>query len=283
MLPACSIWGVLNVTPDSFSDGGRFLDVKAAVAHGIQMARDGASVIDVGGASSRPPGATYGAGAEPVSVEEELARVLPVVRALVYEELFVSIDTTHGAVARAALKAGATIVNDVSMGADPDLLAAVAEHDAQLVLMHSRSGGRVDASTSVYGDLVGAVAAELEVAVATARAAGVTRVWIDPGLGFAKTAEQSAMLLASLPQLRAHFPRVPVLVGASRKSFLGKLAPALDGSPAPAADRLHASVVAAEFAARCGADAVRVHDVAPTRQALLVAEQLERLARVARD
>jgi len=282
MLPECSIWGVLNVTPDSFSDGGRFLDAKAAIAHGMQMALEGASVIDVGGASSRPKGATYGAGAGLVTVDEEIARVVPVVSALAYEELRVSIDTTRGAVARAALKAGATIVNDVSMGADPELLAAVAEHGASLVLMHSRDGGQIDATTSAYGDLVGdvvgAVAAELEVAVANARAFGVTRIWIDPGLGFAKTAEQSAMLLACLPQLREHFPRVPVLVGASRKSFLGKLAPGLDGSPAPAADRLQASVVAAEYAARCGASAVRVHDVPATRQALLVGEQLERWA-----
>ncbi len=283
MLPRCEIWGVLNVTPDSFSDGGRFVDPSIAIAHGMEMARQGASVIDVGGASSRPAGATYGAGAAPVPIDEEIARVVPVIAALAYEELTVSIDTTHGAVARAALKAGAKIVNDVSMGADPELLAVAAEHGAQLVLMHSRSDGRIDQVTAAYGDVAAVVADELEAKVAAARAAGVKRIWIDPGLGFAKTPDQSARLLAMLPTLIARFPRVPVLVGASRKAFLGHLAPELDGSPPPPDQRSYASVMAAEYAARCGASAVRVHDVAATRQALLVGEQLAEWARRGRD
>lgn len=283
--PSVELWGVLNVTPDSFSDGGQFLAPDAAIAAGLALAHQGAGVIDVGGASSRPPGATYGAGAAFVAPEAEAGRVLPVVEALVARQQTVSIDTARGLVARRALEAGARIVNDVTMGADPALLAAAAEHGAELVLMHSRGDGRADAAGTDYGAaLVETVAAELGAAIEQAARAGIARdrIWIDPGIGFSKTAEQSARLVACLPALRALLPGHRVLVGASRKSFLARLAPDADGNMPPPTARLAGSLVAALVAARHGADALRVHDVGETRQALLAAAALEHLAEVPR-
>nr|MDQ3037132.1 dihydropteroate synthase [Myxococcota bacterium] len=221
------IWGVLNVTPDSFSDGGRFvssdgaLSVARARAHAEEMHAAGADVIDVGGASSRPPGRTYGAGAPSVTEAEEIARVVPVIEALfamaeaamaeaaMAEAAIarpgprISIDTTSAAVAARSLAAGASIVNDVSMGASDALLEVVAQSGAELVLMHTRDGGRVDARTTAYGDVVADVIDELDRAVARAVARGVRedRIWIDPGIGFAKTAAQSAALLAATSRL----------------------------------------------------------------------------------
>ncbi len=261
------IWGVLNVTPDSFSDGGQYLALEAALARAKQMLAEGADVIDVGGASSRPRGATYGAGAEDVPVETEIARVVPVVAVLARElGARVSIDTTRGATAEAALRAGAKIVNDVSMGRDDALLAVVARHDAELVLMHTRGDGSVD-SGGRYDDVVRDVLRELGASRERALAAGIApdRVWLDPGLGFAKTAEQSAELLARTHELTGLGARV--LVGASRKSFLGVLAEHRGERPRPDG-RLAASLVAALVAVREGAHAVRVHDVEETRQAL---------------
>lgn len=271
MSPAVEIWGVLNVTPDSFSDGGRFVALDAAVAQAERLRAEGADVIDVGGASSRPPGKTYGAGAAPVSADEELARVIPVVEALVARRARVSVDTTRAAVADAALARGASIVNDVSMGSEDALLDVVARHGAELVLMHTRDAGRVDASTTAYEDVVEDVLAELRAAIARAVARGVApeRVWIDPGVGFAKTAPQSAALLGATQRLVASGHRV--LVGASRKSFIAQLAPAPDGSPPPPDARLGGSLAAVTAAVLGGAHAVRVHDVAASRQAALVA------------
>jgi len=268
------IWGVLNVTPDSFSDGGLFLNRDAAIARARQMLAEGAHVIDVGGASSRPKGQTYGAGAEDVAVDVEIARVVPVVEVLVREGAKVSIDTTRGEVADAALRAGAQIVNDVSMGRDPALLAAVAAHRAELVLMHTRGAGEVTPENTAYADVVREVFIALEHACERARAAGIEadRLWIDPGLGFAKTADQSARLLAHTRDFLGLGAKV--LVGASRKSFLSVLAEHEGVRPAPDA-RLAASLVAAIEAARGGAHAVRVHDVAETRQALAVMNALE--------
>lgn len=266
---------MLNVTPDSFSDGGRYLAVDAAIARTKAMLAEGADVIDVGGASSRPRGATYGAGAEDVSVEVELGRVIPVVEVIARElGARVSIDTTRGAVADAALRAGAKIVNDVSMGRDDALLAAVARHDAELVLMHTRGAGEVTPENTVYADVVRDVARELGQAVERAVAVGVRRenVWIDPGLGFGKTAAQSAELLARTAEIAALGPRV--LVGASRKSFLGVLAERNGVRPGAEA-RLPASLVAAVIAVRGGAAAVRVHDARETRQVLDVLAALE--------
>ncbi len=269
------VWGVLNVTPDSFSDGGRFLALEAALAHARRMLSEGADVIDVGGASSRPRGTTYGAGAEDVPAEVELARVIPVVEGVARQlGARVSIDTTRGAVADAALRAGARIVNDVSMGRDEALLAAVARHGADLVLMHTRGSGEVTRANTAYDDVVGDVARELREACAVALAAGVSSdgLYVDPGLGFAKTAAQSAELLARTGELRGLGARV--LVGASRKSFLGVLAERAGARPGPDA-RLGASLAAAMVAARQGVAAVRVHDVAQTRQALDVLAALE--------
>ena len=273
--PRVEIWGVLNVTPDSFSDGGLYLLPDAAIARAKQMLTEGADVIDVGGASSRPKGQTYGAGAEDVPIEVEIARVVPVVEAIARElGAKVSIDTVYGEVADAALRAGARIVNDVSTGHDASLLFAVAEHRAELVLMHTRGHGEVTPENTAYEDVVRDVGNDLVCACDRARACGVStdRLWIDPGLGFAKTADQSARLLAHTRDFVGHGPRV--LIGASRKSFLSVLAEHDGVRPAPDA-RLAASLVAAIEAARGGAHAVRVHDVAETRQALAVLDALE--------
>jgi dihydropteroate synthase len=252
------ILGVLNVTPDSFSDGGEHLDPETAVAHGLRLTADGADLVDVGGESTRP-------GAAPVSPMEEAARVLPVVAALVAEGVRVSIDTVHASTAEAAVAAGAVVVNDVSGGtADPAMLAAVAATGAEYVVMHSL--GPAGASVT-YGDVVREVADELERRVAAAVAAGIAeqRIVIDPGLGFAKGAADNWRLLAALPVFVATGRRV--LVGASRKRFLGALLP--EGAPMVARD-LPTAVVSA-LAARDGVWAVRVHDVAATRLALEVA------------
>jgi dihydropteroate synthase len=270
--PTLEIWGVLNVTPDSFSDGGRFLALDAALAHAERMLAEGAVVLDVGGASSRPRGRTYGAGAEPVPVDEERRRTLPVVAALVARGVRVSIDTTSAEVAAAALDAGARIVNDVSMGSSDALLEVCARHEAELVLMHTRADGRVDEATARYADVVGEVLDELSGAVERAVSRGVARerVWLDPGLGFAKTAEQSMALLAATSTLVA--TGLPVLVGASRKSFLGAMAPDPSGAPPAPTERLGASLAAVCAAAAARARAVRVHDVRASRQAARITE-----------
>lgn len=271
----CRLWGVLNVTPDSFSDGGHYLAPADAVARAKQMLAEGAAVIDVGGASSRPAGRTYGEGAAAVSADEEIARVVPVVEALVGElGAVVSIDTTKAEVARAALAAGARIVNDVSMGASDALLDAVAEHDAELVLMHTRGDGSLNAENTRYEEVVSDVRTELIDAVVRAKARGVgeTKLWLDPGIGFAKTAAQSAKLLAELERIRGF--GAPVLVGASRKSFIAALAPNRDGSPPSASERLAGSIAALTAAVLHGAAAVRVHDVRESFQALLVARAI---------
>jgi dihydropteroate synthase len=234
--------GVLNVTPDSFSDGGRWLDPAAAVEHGLQMVREGADVIDVGGESTRP-------GAEPVDAGEELRRVIPVVEALA-PHTRVSIDTRKAEVAEAALAAGATLLNDVSAGLAPVARAA----GAGWVAMHMRGDPRTMQEDPSYGDVVAEVTAFL---VERADAAGVEEVWIDPGIGFGKTMEHNLSLLAHLDALVA--TGYPVVVGASRKSFLGRLT---DGAGPD--DRVEASVATAAWALSQGAAMVRVHDVAPT-------------------
>lgn len=265
------VWGILNVTPDSFSDGGKYVAVDAALERAEVLAGEGATVIDVGGASSRPKGGTYGDGAPDVPVDEEVRRVLPVCRELVRRGHRVSVDTTRPEVFRSVAEVGVRIANDVSMGASSRLLELVAEFDAELVLMHTRLDGRVDASTTGYRDVVVDVLDELGAARERALGAGVaaSRVWIDPGLGFAKTAEQSMALLAATDRLVA--TGWPVLVAASRKSFLGAHARELDGSVPPPSDRLGASVAAVCCAVWGGARAVRVHDVRASRQAIQIA------------
>jgi dihydropteroate synthase len=234
--------GVLNVTPDSFSDGGRWLDAGAAVEQGLRMVEEGADIIDVGGESTRP-------GAEPVDAGEELRRVLPVVEAL-SPHTRVSIDTRKAEVAEAALAAGATLLNDVSATLAPVARAA----GAGWVAMHMRGEPRTMQEDPTYGDVVAEVKAFL---VERAEQAGVDEVWIDPGIGFGKTMEHNLTLLAHLDQLVG--TGYPVVVGTSRKAFLGRLT-----GGAPADDRVEGSVATAAWALSQGARMVRVHDVAAT-------------------
>lgn len=237
------VMGVVNVTDDSFSDGGLFLDRDSAVEHGVQLVRDGAAVVDVGGESTRP-------GATRIDPEVESARVLPVVKALAQQGITVSIDTMHSAVARAALESGAQIVNDVSGGrADPEMARVVADAGAPWVLMHWRSvGGERPHEVPTYRDVVDEVRAELMVSVDAAVRAGVdpAKLIIDPGLGFAKTAQHNWALLNALPQFVA--TGIPVLVGASRKRFLGALLAASDGQLRPPAGRETATAVVSALA-----------------------------------
>jgi dihydropteroate synthase len=244
--------GVLNVTPDSFSDGGRFLDHQAAVAHGLSMAAEGADWVDVGGESTRP-------GAEPVGQAEELRRVIPVVQALAAEGVRVSIDTTKREVAEAAVDAGAAMVNDISASLWP--VAAQAGSGVAWVAMHMRGTPATMQSLAQYADVVGEVVGFLSEQVRAASEGGVEQVWVDPGLGFAKTAEHNLALLRHLGRLAEL--GCPVLVGASRKSFLGALT---DGAGVD--DRLEASLAAAVWAGLNGASMVRVHDVRPTVHAM---------------
>ena len=283
-LGRCAVWGVLNVTPDSFSDGGEHADLERALAHARRMVAEGADVIDVGGESSRPPGRTYGEGAARVSAQEEIRRVVPVLERLSDElpGVLSSIDTVKPEVARAALAAGACAVNDVSCGASPALLEAVAEAGAQLVLMHTRDGGRVEPPATDYGDVVAEVIVELQGAIERAVAAGVERdaIWIDPGIGFAKTHAQSAVLLGNLDAfVRTGYP---VLVGASRKSFIAKTMASLGLDAPPPASRLGGSLAAVVFAVESRCAAVRVHDVFESVQAARMVEAVEAVREAAR-
>jgi dihydropteroate synthase len=245
--------GVLNVTPDSFSDGGRYLDPELAVAHGLALVAEGADVVDVGGESTRP-------GAGPVDEAEERRRVVPVIEALA-PSVRVSVDTRSAAVAEAAVAAGATLVNDVSASLWP----VAAEVGAGWVAMHMRGEPVTMQEAPRYDDVVAEVGAFLQERAAQARAAGVEEVWIDPGIGFGKTLEHNLALLRSLDRLVAG--GVPVVVGASRKGSLGQLT-----GGAPVDDRLEASVATAVWAVEQGAAMVRVHDVAPTVRALALLE-----------
>jgi len=260
----CVVMGVLNVTPDSFSDGGRYADFDAAVAHGLAMRAAGADIVDVGGESTRP-------GAERVDAEEEIRRVVPAIRALAAGAVTVSVDTTRAAVAEAALDAGARIVNDVSGGlADPEMAKTIAAASVPWVLMHWRGHSRDMQALARYGDVVRDVTGELSRRVDAALAAGVDagNIVLDPGLGFAKTAEHNWALLARLDELTAL--GFPVLVGASRKAFLGRLLAGRDGTPAPVDARENATVATSVLAAVKGAWGVRVHEVTPSREALEV-------------
>ncbi len=255
------LMGVVNVTPDSFSDGGLFLDAEAAIAHGHELAEQGAEILDVGGESTRP-------GAEEVSVEEERARVEPVVAGLAGAAT-VSIDTSKLDVAQSALDAGATIVNDVTaLRHDPEIGALCAERNAGLILMHMQGDPRTMQENPAYGDVVDDVRAFLAERMQVALDAGVAegKVWLDPGIGFGKTLEHNLELLRRLGELR-ELGR-PLVVGASRKSFIGKI----DGSEVN--DRLGGSIASSVLAAAEGADVLRVHDVAEVAQALRVGEAI---------
>ena len=259
--------GVVNVTPDSFSDGGRYLDHDAAIAHAHRVVAEGADWVDVGGESTRPR-------AEPVPVDEELRRVMPVVRALAADGIPVSIDTRKAEVARAAVEAGARLVNDVSAS----LAEVAAEGGVGFVAMHMMGDPRTMQDDPRYDDVVVEVRDFLVARAEAARAAGVREVWIDPGIGFGKTVEHNLDLLANLDVLVA--TGFPVLVGTSRKATLGALAARVDpgGRTPPPTDRLEGSVATALWSVRCGAAMVRVHDVAATVRAL---EALELAAPVA--
>ncbi len=267
------LWGVINVTPDSFSDGGRHLDPDAAIAHGRALLEHGADVLDIGGESSRPAGQTYGDGFEAVSAAEEIRRVVPVIEALAGElRARVSIDTVKPEVAAAALAAGAGIVNDVRCAEDPGLAEAAASAGAEYVIMHNRGRGEVRPPNTNYDDLVQDVLDELLRGAERVVRAGVPRaaVWLDPGLGFAKTAPQSAALLSSLGRFRKTGYRV--VVGPSRKSFIAELAPNRGGELPGAGDRLGGTAAAVAICAAAGVDAVRVHDVYAMSQLLRFAE-----------
>ena len=266
------VMGVVNVTPDSFSDGGRFVAPQAAIAHGLALAEAGAAVLDIGGESTRP-------GAEPVDAATEIARVLPVIEGLVAATVVpVSVDTTKALVAEAALEAGATIVNDVSAGrADPDLLGVVAQAEAGYVAMHMQGEPRTMQHDPRYDDVVREVTAFLRERLDAARAAGIAddALMADPGIGFGKTIDHNLELLASLPELIAGVG-VPVLVGTSRKSFLGRIVD--EDDPAARDDATLATVV---WCLERGASMVRVHDVRGAVQAAAVLGAMAR-ASVAR-
>jgi dihydropteroate synthase len=248
------VMGVLNVTPDSFSDGGRYLDPERAIAHGLDLVGEGADIVDVGGESTRP-------GAAPVDDTEEGRRVVPVVEALA-PSVRVSVDTRSRMVAEAAVAAGATLVNDVSASLWP----LAAEAGVGWVAMHMQGDPATMQRAPHYNDVMAEVGAFLRERVARARAAGVEEVWVDPGIGFGKALAHNLELLRSLDRLVAD--GVPVVVGTSRKRSLGQLT-----GDAPVDDRLEASVATAVWAVEQGAAMVRVHDVAPTVQALRLLEE----------
>lgn len=255
----CAVLGVLNVTPDSFSDGGLFLDADAAVAQGLRMADEGAGVLDVGGESTRP-------GAEPVPAEEELRRVLPVVEQLSGAGERISIDTSKAEVARAALEAGATVVNDVSaLRFDRELAGVVASAGAECCLMHMLGEPRTMQKDPRYDDVVDDVRAFLEQRLAHAVSEGIAeqKVWLDPGIGFGKNLDHNLELLRRLDEIVA-IGR-PVVIGTSRKSFLGKISGCAEG------ERLAGTIATNVLALERGASIFRVHDVRPVVDALEVA------------
>ncbi len=261
-----AVMGILNVTPDSFYDGGRHVGPDAALAYARRLVAEGADLIDVGGESSRP-------GATTISADEECARVVPVVAALrEATDVPISIDTTKAVVAEAALASGAAVVNDISAGRfDADMLPLVAARGATIVLVHMQGTPATMQQAPRYDDVVADVDAFLRSRIDAATSAGVDRgcLWIDPGIGFGKRREHNLTLLAYLGRLAAI--GLPMLVGASRKRFL-----AADGDDAPA-DRLAASLAAATLAAAEGAAILRVHDVAATRRALAVADAVRQI------
>ena len=261
------VMGVVNVTPDSFSDGGQWLDADTAIRHGLELVAAGADLVDVGGESTRP-------GAERVDEATELQRVLPVVRALVAEGVVVSVDTMRATVARQALAAGASLVNDVSGGrADPEMIPVMADSDAPVVLMHWRQHSIHMQEHIDYDNVVADVVTELSEQVDAALAAGISpnRIVIDPGLGFSKTGDQNWTVLAHLDAFTSLGYRV--LIAASRKGFLGTLL--ADGDePRPVTGREAATAAITTLCARAGVWAVRVHDPRPSADAIRVVTRL---------
>jgi dihydropteroate synthase len=261
------VMGVLNVTPDSFSDGGQFLLLDQAIAHAEQMIAEGADIIDIGGESTRP-------GSEFVSEQQEMDRVIPVIERLIAKaSVPISIDTTKSSVARAALKAGAEIVNDISgLRFDPAIADEVAGAKAGLVLMHSRGTPKVMQQLPPVEDIVSEVVVSLRESIRVANERGVPaeNIAIDPGIGFGKTVEQNVELIAKLDQIVITFAEFPIMIGTSRKSFLGKLL-----SGAPADQRLYGTIASVTASVMNGAHIVRVHDVKATVEAVRVVDAIK--------
>ena len=261
------VMGVLNVTPDSFSDGGRFDDTEIAISHALQMIEDGADIIDIGGESTRP-------GSERISVQVELDRVLPVIAGLVNSGVAISIDTMRAEVARAAIEAGACMINDVSGGkSDPEMLSYVSTLTVPYILMHWRGPSNIMNTLTDYNDVVADVTSEISKQVDVAVAAGIARerIAIDPGIGFAKTVDQNWPILKHLEVLEGL--GLPILMGASRKKFLGELL-AKDGVARDSDERESATTAISTLMAARGLWAVRVHDVKPTRDAIAVVDRI---------
>ncbi|MBL0058910.1 MAG: dihydropteroate synthase [Elusimicrobia bacterium] len=262
--------GILNVTPDSFSDGGRYDALDAAIARAETLAAEGAALIDVGGESTRP-------GADPVPLDVELQRVIPVIRTLASRlpRLPVSVDTTKAEVARMALEEGASLVNDVSALGDPWMPAVLRDHDVPIVLMHRRGDPRTMQIRPTYGDVVAEILAFFEERLAFAAAQGLRRerFLLDPGIGFGKTTDHNLEILRRLPEF--HRLGLPVVVGLSRKSFLGRILGG-ENTPASPSERAEGSLAAHLWAADRGAHILRVHEVGPTAQALRVWRALAR-------
>jgi dihydropteroate synthase len=263
------IMGILNVTPDSFSDGGQFFSLDAALAEAEKMISEGADIIDVGGESTRP-------GGEPVSFDEEIKRVVPVIEALSRRfETPLSVDTTKSEVARAALDAGAAVVNDVSaLRFDFYIADAVARAGAGLVLMHSRGTPATMHRLPPVAEIMEEVVSSLRASVRMAERRGVKHesIVIDPGIGFGKSQEQNLELIARLDELIAAFPDYPLLIGTSRKSFIGRILADSSGTPAPASERLYGTLATIAISVLKGAHIVRVHDVKATRDAVRIAD-----------
>ncbi len=254
------VCGILNVTPDSFSDGGKWKGTDSAVLHALEMQAQGADMIDIGGESSRP-------GSEPVGLEEEAARVIPVLEALAGKlNVPVSVDTCKPALARLAVKAGADIINDIAGFSDPAMIEAAASTGAGAIAMHMKGEPRTMQADPVYKDVTAEVKEYLAGRAAALKAAGVKNIMLDPGIGFGKTLVHNLELIARLDEIRAL--GYPLFLGVSRKNFIGRLA---GGGPE---DRLAGTIAACVMCAERGADVVRVHDVAECRRAMLVADAI---------
>ncbi len=260
------IMGILNVTPDSFSDGGQFFSLEGAVERARQLIREGADIIDIGGESSRP-------GAQPVPTEEELRRVIPVIRAIRRESSVpISIDTYKAAVAEAALDAGANMVNDISaLRFDPQMVTIVARAQVPVVLMHMQGEPRTMQQNPVYTDVVREIKEFLAGRIAFARAHGIERILIDPGIGFGKTVAHNLEILKRLGELTEL--HCPILIGTSRKSFIGRLG-STGSEPLPIEQRLEGTIASNVIAVLNGAQVVRVHDVAPMKRALAIIDAM---------
>ena len=265
------VMGVLNVTPDSFSDGGRFDDTEIAISHALQMIEDGADIIDIGGESTRP-------GSDRISVQEELDRVLPVIAGLVNSGVAISIDTMRAEVARAAIDAGACVINDVSGGkSDPEMLSYVSTLTVPYILMHWRGPSNIMNTLTDYNDVVADVTREISNQVDAAVAAGIARerIAIDPGIGFAKTVDQNWPILKHLEVLEGL--GLPILMGASRKKFLGELL-AKDGVARETEERESATTAISTLMAARGLWAVRVHDVKSSSDAIAVVDRIAKIS-----